>query len=202
MSAALLLTMPLVSRMTVTEFLAWPPDPTGAVWQLIDGEPVAMAPASQTHGAIQNEIGRLLGNHLRERGLPCRVITAPGVTPQVRSNWNVRVPDLAVSCRRDSLRERLLAEPVLVVEILSPSNEAETWGAVWAYTTIPSVQEILVVRSLQVGAELLRRLPDGGWPANPEAITAERPRLRLDCIDADLDLVEFYATTELGSGPD
>ncbi len=192
---------PLVSRMTVTEFLAWPPDPTGAVWQLIDGEPVAMAPASQIHGAIQSEISRLLGNHLRERGLPCRVIIAPGVTPRVRSDWNVRVPDIAVSCRRDTLRERLLAEPVMVVEILSPSNEAETWGAVWAYTTIPSVQEIFVVRSLQVGAELLRRLPDGTWPANPASITAERPRLCLDCIDAELDLADFYATTELGSDP-
>lgn len=190
-----------MSRMTVTEFLAWPPDPTGATWQLIDGEPVAMAPASETHGSIQAEIAALLRNHLLERGLPCRVVIAPGVTPRVRANWNVRVPDIAVTCRKGSLQQRLLADPVLVVEILSPSNEAETWGAVWAYTTIPSVQEILVVRSLQVGAELLRRLPDGTWPANPASITAERPRLRLDCIDADLDLAGFYATTELGSDP-
>lgn len=192
---------PLVSRMTVTEFLAWPADPTGATWQLIDGEPVAMAPASETHGSIQSEIGRLLGNHLLERGLPCRVITEPGVTPRVRANWNVRVPDLAVSCRRGSLRDRLLAEPVLAIEILSPSNEAETWAAVWAYTTIPSVQEILVVRSLEIGAEILRRLPDGGWPADFDAIVPPDGRVRLDSIGADLALSAFYRTTELGEPP-
>ena len=77
---------PLVSRMTVAEFLAWPADPTGAAWQLIDGEPVAMAPPSETHGAIQSEIGSLLRNHLLERSLPCRVVTAPGVVPRVRSD--------------------------------------------------------------------------------------------------------------------
>lgn len=184
--------------MTVAEFLAWPADPTGATWQLIDGEPIAMAPASHTHGAIQNEVGRLLGNHLLARGLPCRVIIAPGVTPRVRADWNVRVPDLAVSCRRDDPRDRLLAEPVLVVEILSPSNEAETWANIWAYTSIPSVQEILVVRSLEIGTELLRRLPDGGWPANFERIASPDGRVRLDSVDAEFAVSVFYRTMELG----
>ena len=38
---------PVIARMTVTEFLTWPADPSGRTWQLIDGEPVAMAPASK-----------------------------------------------------------------------------------------------------------------------------------------------------------
>ena len=189
---------PLVSRMTVTEFLAWPADPTGATWQLIDGEPVAMAPASDTHGSIQAEIAGLLRNHLLERGLPCRVVIEPGVTPRVRANWNVRVPDIAVTCQRSSLQQRLLAEPVLAIEILSPSNEAETWAAVWAYTTIPSVQDILVVRSLEIGAELLQRLPDGSWPDNPDRIADQDARVRLNSVDGEFSLGAFYRTTELG----
>ena len=43
-----------------------------------------MAPASSTHGAIQNETGRLLANHLAERMGACRVITAPGPSPGFR----------------------------------------------------------------------------------------------------------------------
>ncbi len=186
--------LPLVSRMSVTEFLSWPADPDGRAWQLIDGEPVAMAPASETHGSIQAEMARLFGNHLRSRGLPCRVVVAPGVTPRVRADSNVRVPDLAVTCTPGSLRERLLAAPVLVVEILSPSNEGETWSSVWAYTTIPSVQQILVVRSLEIGAELLTRQPDGTWPADPEEVTGH---LRLTSISGEFNLPDFYATTEL-----
>lgn len=186
--------LPLVSRMSVTEFLSWPADPDGRAWQLIDGEPVAMAPASETHGSIQAEMAAIFRNHLRSRGMPCRVVIAPGVTPRVRADSNVRVPDLAVTCTPGSLRERLLAAPVLVVEILSPSNEGETWSSVWAYTTIPSVQQILVVRSLEIGAELLTRQPDGSWPADPEKIAGH---LRLTSIEGEFDLPDFYATTEL-----
>ncbi len=185
---------PLAPRMTVAEFLAWPSDPTGRVWQLIDGEPVAMSPASETHGSIQSEIGRLLGNHLVARGLPCRVITAPGVSPSVNADSNVRVPDLAVACKPGSLREHLLAEPVLVVEILSPSNARETWSSIWAYTTIASVQDILIVQSLKVGAELLTRLPNGNWPAAPEQVTGP---LRLGSVDGQFEVSDFYATTVL-----
>jgi len=36
--------------MTVAEFLAWNP-PSARLWQLVDGEPQAMAPANRTHGA-------------------------------------------------------------------------------------------------------------------------------------------------------
>lgn len=186
--------LPLVSRMSVTEFLSWPADPDGRAWQLIDGEPVAMPPASETHGSIQAEMAAIFRNHLRSRGMPCRVVIAPGVTPRVRADSNVRVPDLAVTCTPGSLRERLLAAPVLVVEILSPSNEGETWSSVWAYTTIPSVQQILVVRSLEIGAELLTRQPDGSWPADPEKIAGH---LRLTSIEGEFDLPDFYATTEL-----
>src|SRR5579883_965900 len=84
-------------RMTVAEFLAWNP-PTPQLWQLVDGEPQAMAPASITHGAIQTELGSLIRNHLDERDSPSRVIAAPGVIPHVQSETNVRIPDLAVTC--------------------------------------------------------------------------------------------------------
>ena len=50
-------------RMTVAEFLAWDAG-DGRLWQLVDGEPQAMAPASRTHGAIQAELCRLIANHL------------------------------------------------------------------------------------------------------------------------------------------
>ncbi len=80
--------------MTVAEFLAWDA-PEGRLWQLVDGEPQAMAPASRTHGTIQGELGRLIGNHLSERGGPCSLVVTPGVVPRVRADSNYRIPDLA-----------------------------------------------------------------------------------------------------------
>ncbi len=185
--------MPPIRHLTVAEFLAWPSDQTGCAWQLIDGEPVAMAPASDTHGAIQAEIAALIRNHLLSRNSPCRVVVAPGVSPRIRANTNVRVPDLAVTCQPASLKRHLMEQPVLAIEILSPSNEAETWGSVLAYATIPSMRDILVVRSLEVGAEVLTRQPDGTWPAE---FTQVSGRLLLPSIEAEFDVADFYATTE------
>ena len=185
--------LPPIRNLTVAEFLAWPSDGSGVTWQLIDGEPVAMAPASDTHGAIQAEIAALIRNHLVARGSPFRVVVAPGVSPRIRANSNVRVPDLAVTCQPASLKRHLVEQPVLAVEILSPSSEAETWNSVLAYTTIPSMRDILVVRSQRVGAEVLTQQPDGAWP---EEFTKVPDRLHLPSIGAEFDVLDFYATTE------
>jgi len=181
-------------RMSVDEFLAWTPS-DHQYWQLVDGQPQVMAPSNRTHGAIQAELSRLIGNHLIERGSPCSVIGRPGVIPRVQSDSNLRIADLAVTCSSYQAEEPALTDPVLVVEILSPSNQAETWRNVWAYTTIPSVQEILIVRTVTIGAELLRRNPDGTWPERPLAI--EHGDLTLDSIGFSAPLTAPYRTTRL-----
>ena len=138
-------------------------------------------------------MARLIGNHLHSRGSPCRVVVAPGVSPRIRANSNVRVPDLAVTCQPASLKRYLVEQPVLAVEILSPSNEAETWNSVLAYTTISSMRDILVVHSLKVEAELLTRQADGAWPAEFAQVS---DRVLLPSIEAEFDVADFYATTE------
>ena len=181
-------------RMTRAEFLAWS-QVTAGRWELVDGEPQAMAPASLRHGAIQSELGRLLGNHLEKAASSCVVFTDPGIVPRLRSDANMRIPDLAVTCSSD--RDGYdLSEPVLIVEILSPTNVRATWANVWAYTTIPSVQEMLVLASTAVSAELLRRRPDGSWPQEPEQLGADAT-LNLDSVGLTLPLRDAYRTTRL-----
>jgi hypothetical protein len=57
-------------------------------------------------------------------------VVTPGVVPHVQSSHNMRVPDLAVTCSDYETEEAELTDPVLIVEILSPSNQAETWANV------------------------------------------------------------------------
>jgi Uma2 family endonuclease len=185
-------------RMSVDEFLDWEPG-DGQAWQLVDGEPQAMSPAKRTHGALQGELTRVVQNHLLAQGGPCSVVVAPGVVPHVHRRYNVRVPDLAVTCTDYQDEESALTDPVLIVEILSPSNQAETWSNVWTYTTIPSVQEILVLFSIKVGADLLRRRKDGSWPEEPERITDGD--LILESIGFRTPLAEVYRTTRLCRRP-
>lgn len=182
------------SRMTVEEFLDWPGDGSAHKFQLIDGEPAAMAPASVTHGIIQANLVRLLANHLAGTG--CHVVVEPGIIPRIRSEANFRIPDIAVSCERDEHGLRALAEAKLIVEIFSPSNEGETRESVWAYATLPSVLEILLIRSTRIAAELLRRQDDATWPANPEILGADAV-LCLDSIEFSCRLAALFDGTHL-----
>ncbi len=180
--------------MDTGEFLAWDA-PATARWQLVDGEPQAMAPASRTHGVIQAELIKLLGVHFDERSSPCVVVDAAGVLPRVRADINVRVPDVAVTCTETEVEEHTLSEPVLLVEILSPSNRAETWSNVWTYTTIPSVREILIIDSVRIRAHLLRRDGQGNWPERATVI--EEGILELESVDFRVPLATLYRRTRL-----
>ncbi len=186
----------LPTRMTVDEFLVWDADDvTGRRWQLIDGEPVLMAPAADIHGTIQAELIRLLGNHLVAVGSRCRVVDAPGIVPRIRANENFRVPDLGVTCAPPS-GEVMVPEPLLLIEILSPGNEAKTRANIWTYTTIPSVREILAVRSTRMEIELLIRGADDTWPASPVVV---RPPavLALTSIGFAAPVADLYRTAGL-----
>ena len=180
-------------HMTVDEFLAWSGDER---WELIDGEPRAMAPASATHGLIQARLASLFGQHLDSNRSPCVVVTEPAVQPRVRARSNLRVPDLAVTCSPIEANQIVLPDPVLIVEILSPSNEAQTWENVWTYASLPSVREILVVRLTRIAAELLQRRSDGTWPDEPAALGPD-DTLRLDSIGLSCPLSDVYARTHL-----
>jgi Uma2 family endonuclease len=186
------------SVLTVAEFLAWNAPPN-ARWQLVEGVPTAMAPPSRTHGMIQAELGLLIGLHLRERGSPCRVVTTPGLVPRIRSEGNFRIPDLAVTCAPYQQEEYDLADPVLVIEILSPSNRSETWLNVWAYATIPSVREIVIVDSTAIAVEVLRRGDNGDWPAHAERVTEGTVRLASVGFTTPIDAI--YRGTRLLPSP-
>jgi len=182
-------------RMTVDEFLKWDSDDRFR-YELVDGEPRAMAPASTLHGFLQNELGSLIRNHLLEKASGCEVVANPGVVPWLLSEYNVRIPDLAVTCSPLAAGQATLPDPVLVIEILSPSNQAKTWTNVRAYTSILSVQEILVLRADRMVAELLRRPPQGEWPERPIAITAGE--LVLESIGFGVGVAGLSARTGLG----
>ena len=184
--------------MTLAEFLAWDAPP-GRRWQLVDGEPRAMAPGNETHGTIQATLIALLWTHLRASRPDCRVVSEPGIVPKVGSDDNYRIPDLLVTCAPNQRGRLIVPDPILLVEILSPSNRAETWTNVWAYTTIPSVREILIVHAEAVRAQLLRRGPDGTWPDTATLI--ESGLLTLDSIELTVPVTDLYAGTWLLENP-
>ncbi len=184
-------------RVTLAEFLTWPGDGTAKRYQLVDGEVRAMSPASVTHGAIQTRVGTVISNHLDRTNSSCWVSSEAAVVPRVGADTNLRVPDLAVTCTEGEAGQVVLPEPVLLIGILSPRNESDTRENVWAYTTIPSVREILVLHSTRIAAETLLRGRDGVWPGTPVMLEGGDAALRLDSIGLACPLADLYVRSPL-----
>ncbi len=182
--------------MDVADFLAWPGDGTPTRYELVDGVLRAMAPAGDTHNRIQSNLHLLIGNHLARTRPSCQAVVTPGVQPRLRADWNFRIPDLGVTCRPSERDDVMMPEPILLAEVLSPGNEGDTWESVRACATIPSVQEILVLHSTRIRAEVLTRDEAGAWPENP--VVVERgSEVRLSSIALSFPIEEAYRHTYL-----
>lgn len=185
-------------RMTVDEFLDW--DSTGHVGklELVEGQVRAMSPASGTHALVQARLAILIGSRLMARKSPCRVGTEAPISPRIHANDNVRAPDLAVTCGPVS-SARLFPEPVLIVEVLSPSNQRETWESIRALASVPSLKEILVVDSEKRWAEIFRREADGGWPQHGQSRLEGEGTIDLESIGVSFTLDDVYEGTHLAA---
>jgi Uma2 family endonuclease len=182
--------------MTVADFIDWPGDGTSTRYELVDGVLRAMAPGSDTHNTIVANLSGLIWQHLRQSRPQCRLVTGLGVQPRVRAEWNFRIPDLGVTCKPNRPGEIMTPDPLLLIEVLSPGNANDTYENVRAYATLPSVQEIVVVHSTRIKAELLCRDPAGTWPSDPAMIEGAA-QLRLESIEAALSMADIYAGTHL-----
>ena len=157
------------------------------------------APASPAHALIQNNFGGMIRAHLLAQGGGCHAAANPGVLLGRKEDRNYRIPDLGVTCSPLVRGEPALPNPILLIETLFPGNQTETWLNVWAFTTIQSVREILVIRADAPGAQVLRRNPEGGWPILPAAI--DGGTAMLECIGFRMPLNDVYAGTWLTMPP-
>jgi Uma2 family endonuclease len=144
-------------RMTLADFLEWD-DGTDRRYQLLDGVPVMMAPAAEAHGELALSLGAEIRSRLKPPG---RVISEAGITVPDRSD-TYYVADLAVTCVPREPGRRIVVEPTLIVEVLSPSTgQVDRWRKVADYRTLPSVQEILIVFHDERRVEVQRRTAEG-----------------------------------------
>ncbi len=187
---------PAGGGITAEEFWQLPPSPNGTKYELVEGALRAMAPASFAHGLIQANAARLIGNKLAASGGPCRVVTEPAIAVRVRAQFNRRVPDLGITCTPSQSGMLEMPAPIALIEILSPGNKDDTWDNVWAYTTIPTLREIVVISSFAVAASYLARGDDDAWPEDPQPV-ASGDTLHLKSIGFACDLDALYAGTYL-----
>jgi Uma2 family endonuclease len=175
---------PAQKRLTLPEFLEWD-DGTDRRYELLDGVPVMMAPSLEAHGELAAVLAMEIGSRVKP---PCRVISEAGIVISDRAD-TYYVGDLAVTCAPREPGRRMVVEPVLAVEVLSPSTgQVDRWRKVADYRTLASVQEILVVFSDERRVEVQRRTADG-WRVEDLIGNAQ---IRLCCCNAPIPLGAIY----------
>ncbi len=147
-------------RITVDQFLEWD-DGSDVRYELVDGQPVAMASGSPAHAELVARIAMLLGARLRE---PCRVHSGAAVR-RTDDAWRSYVPDVLVTCEPRRKDVKAIEAPRLIVEVLSPSTAANDHGDKFDfYRGVESVEEVLLVASTTRRIEVWRR-QNGEWHA-------------------------------------
>lgn len=173
--------------MTVDEFLHWE-DGTDTRYELVGGLVVAMAPPMPRHGQLALALGAEIRSGLRTQP-PCRAYSEAGIARPDR-NDTCYIADLAVTCDPPGPQDRLIRNPVLIVEVLSPSTAAfDRQTKVADYRRIPSVQEILLIDSESIFAEILRREGEH-WIT--EIVQGPAATLSLNSIPVAIAMADLY----------
>jgi Uma2 family endonuclease len=178
---------PATRGMTVDEFLRWE-DGTDTRYELVGGFVHAMAPPAPAHGRLAARLTGAIDAALRSRP-PCGVYSEAGIVRPDR-NDTCYIADLAVSCQPLRPEDRLISDPVLIVEILSPSTNAfDRNTKVPDYRRIASVHEILLIDSQTVFAEVLRREGDH-WIT--EIVQGPAATLSLTSVPLTVAMADLY----------
>lgn len=156
-------------------------------YEFVDGNVYAMAGTSQNHNRIARNILIALSNHLRDS--PCEPYME---NIKVRTTEEVfYYPDVLVTCEGEFKDKYYCEEPILVVEVISPSTEQiDRREKLRAYQQMPSVQEYVIVEQEKLGVQIHRRQPDGRWITY--FFTRTDTEFNLESVDLTLELAEVY----------
>jgi Uma2 family endonuclease len=148
-------------RLTRPEYLAWAEAQPRGRFERVDGEVVAMAPERWAHARLKARVWQALDREIRRAGLSCEA--APdGMTVEIDDDTDYE-PDALVNCGPPLQDDAIAApNPVVIVEVLSPSTASTDTGAKLAgYFRLPSVQHYLLVRPSRREVVHHRRTEDG-----------------------------------------
>jgi len=174
--------------LTVEEFLDSCPN-DHRHYQLFDGVMVAMAPPAIRHQIITPNVIYEMERTVRVNLPNCTTRWHAGVAPQGLSGRNHFETDLTVTCEAGGYKG-IAAEPVLIVEIQSPSTERDDhFVKLPHYQSLPSLQEVLYVESERVAATVYRRRGEG-W--DTIELAGGDARLQLVTIGLDIELGALY----------
>ncbi len=175
--------------MTLPEFLDWEERQDGR-YEFLHGDIVAMVGGTVAHNQIIGNLYTALRNALR--GSPCRVFQE---NMKIVADESVFYPDVLVTCAKLNDQDRLVAEPSVIIEVLSDSTERrDRLTKNTAYRTLPSLKQYVIVNQRAAAVESFRV---NGTDWLHELVTGENGVLRLPSLGIEVPLSVVYEDTEV-----
>ncbi len=163
-------------------------------WELVAGRIVAMTNPTEDHEQIAGNIGAPMKLAMDPKG--CRVYQG-GIRIQ-RSDDTRGVdkprPDVVVRCG-PSGRRNFITDPLVVIEVLSPSTmDVDRGEKLRFYKALPTLRHIVLVYQEQMRAEHYRRT-DEGWAL--QVLTSPEDVLHFEAVAFTIALERVYFGVEL-----
>lgn len=159
--------------------------------EYLEGQIFAMSGGSPEHSAITVNITRELS--LQLKGRPCQAFSND---LKVRTSYTglYAYPNLTVVCSEpiyhDEKRD-IITNPVVIIEVLSPSTEAFDRGRKFAhYQNILSLLDYILIAQDQPWIDHYARQPNNRWLLTP--VVGLESSLWIPSIECDLRLAEVY----------
>lgn len=178
---------PAYRKMTIQEFLE--ADLGDAKAELVDGVILMMTGGTHIHAAIAMNVAALL--RARLRGTGCRPY---GSDLAVQTgDFSLRFPDVSVYCgaRPGDASAKLLGDPVVLFEVLSPSTAAlDQRDKLPEYRALPGVQAIILIDPERQRCRLVERTGPEAWR---DAWLPEGADVSIAALELSIPHAEIFA---------
>jgi Uma2 family endonuclease len=184
-------TAPILKQMSVDEYLAFEEE-SPEKNEYYKGEIFAMAGTSFRHNQIVGNTLFAIRSRLKDS---CQILPSD-LRVSVKAVDLFTYPDLSIVCGKPELLEKkgttdTLTNPVVLIEVLSRSTENYDRGNKFAfYRLIPSLQEYLLVSSLEQKVELFRKKSAFKWEFTEYANDNEI--IELESVGISILLKDLY----------
>ena len=163
--------------------------------EFIKGEIVAMSGASRAHNRITGDVFNAISNQLV--GTECEAFIGD-MRVKAGTTASYFYPDVVVACNElrfeDDVFDTLL-NPIIVVEVLSPSTETDDQGEKFnRYRQLTSLQEYILISQDKVRVEHYLRRETEWIPTEFRELTDVLPLISIDCT---LPLQDIYRRVTL-----
>lgn len=172
--------------MTVDEYLDWAEGRSGR-YELYDGRVYQMAPERARHASLKFAVQTALAGAIRRAGLECHMLP-DGMTVRVDMH-TAHEPDALVYCGKRIPGDFVeVSDPVVVVEVLSPSTRHIDASAKLAgYFSRPSLQHYLIVDPK--GRLIIHHARSQGAQIATHIVSTGAVRLDPPCIEITVEEV-------------